>query len=251
MTPVRSDLVPDPAADTDTMYATQGRVADAAVFADEGAPDPASIGNPDGPLIAGVDQAFLTDPDRAVSAVVVLRGGDVIERSHAVSDLALPYIPGLLAFREGGPALDALAALDAAPDLLVVDGSGRIHPRQAGLATHLGVVLDVPVVGVAKSLLCGTPDESSGSRPVGWRTPIRADDGVNAPQRTVIGHAYQSRQFDSGVVNPLYVSPGNRVSTGTATDVVVACGGEYKLPEPTRLADGYADEVKTQVRAEE
>ena len=227
------------------MYATQRRVAELATFADDGCPDPATLADPDGPIVAGVDQAFLADPDRAVSAVVVLRGGEVVERTHAVSPLDIPYVPGLLAFREGGPALDALATLDRDPDLLVVDGSGRIHPRQAGLATHLGVVLDVPAVGVAKSLLCGTPDDPTDGRPVGWRTPVRADDGVDAPAGTVIGHAYQSRQFASGVVNPLYVSPGHRVSAETATDLVAACGGEYKLPEPTRLADAYADEVKT------
>jgi deoxyribonuclease V len=248
VTPVRPDLVPDPGVDTAAMRATQRRVADLATFADDDCtPDPRSVSDPDGPLVAGVDQAFLADPDRVVSAVVVLRGDEVVARGHAVSDLEVPYVPGLLAFREGGPALDALATLDRDPDLLVVDGSGRIHPRQAGLATHLGVVFELPAVGVAKSLLCGTPDEETTGRPVGWRTPIRPDDGVDAPPGTVIGHAYQSRQFDSGVVNPLYVSPGHRVSASTATHLVAACGGAYKLPEPTRLADGYADEVKERV----
>jgi deoxyribonuclease V len=159
----------------------------------------------------------------------------------------VPYVPGLLAFREGGPALDALARLSVDPDLLVVDGSGRVHPRQAGLATHLGVVLDCPAVGVAKSLLCGTLDDDPAGRPVGWRTPVRADDGVDAPDGTVLGYAHQSRQFDSGVVNPLYVSPGHRTTAGTATDLVAACGGDYKLPEPTRLADAHADEVRRRV----
>lgn len=252
MTPVRPDLVPDPNADTEAMYATQRRVAELAVFEDDGGtPDPAALADPDGPLVAGVDQAFLSDPDRAVSAVVVLRGSEVVERTHAVSPLEIPYVPGLLAFREGGSALDALATLDCDPDLLVVDGSGRIHPRQAGLATHLGVVLDAPAVGVAKSLLCGAPDAATTGRPAGWRTPIRADDGVDAPAGTVIGHAYQSRQFDSGVVNPLYVSPGHRVAAETATDLVAATGGAYKLPEPTRLADGDADEVKGRIAAAE
>jgi deoxyribonuclease V len=251
VTPVHPDLVPDPDADTAAMYATQRRVAELAAFADGAAtPDPGTLADPDGPLVAGVDQAFLTAPDRAVSAVVVLRGDEVVERTHAVSPLDVPYVPGLLAFREGGPALDALARLERDPDLLVVDGSGRIHPRQAGLATHLGVVLDVPAVGVAKSLLCGTPDEDTAGRPVGWRTPVRADDGVDAPAGTVIGYASQSRQFDSGVVNPLYVSPGHRVSAATATDLAAACGGGYKLPEPTRLADGHADEVKSDVDGE-
>jgi deoxyribonuclease V len=243
VTPARPDLAPDPDADTETWHATQRAVADAAVFADDAPLDPADV------LVAGVDQAFLADPDRAVSAAVVLRGDDVVERTHAVTPLSVPYVPGLLSFREGGPALDALAALDRDPDLLVVDGSGRLHPRQAGLATHLGVVLDVPAVGVAKSLLCGTPDEDVDGRPVGWHTPIRADDGVDAPDETVVGHAYQSRQFDSGVVNPLYVSPGHRVAAETATELVAACGGDYKLPEPTRLADARAGEVRDELRA--
>jgi deoxyribonuclease V len=243
MSRARPDLAPDPEANTDAMRETQRAVAAAARF-DDDCPTPAAVAGGDA-LVVGVDQAFLSDPDRAVSAAVALRGGRVVERVHAVSPLAASYVPGLLAFREGGPALGALARLDPDPDLLVVDGSGRIHPRQAGLATHLGVVLGVPAVGVAKSLLCGTPDEATDGRPAGWRTPVRAGDGVDAPARTLVGHAYQSRQFDSGVVNPLYVSPGHRASAETATDLVAACGGDYKLPEPTRLADRHAAAVVT------
>jgi len=241
MTPARPDLAPDPDADTDAMRDTQHAVAAAARFVDD-CPTPDAVAGGEA-LVAGVDQAFLSDPDRAVSAAVVLRGDRVVERVGAVSPLSVPYVPGLLAFREGGPALDALGRLDADPDLLVVDGNGRVHPREAGLATHLGVVLGVPAVGVAKSLLCGTPEEPVEGRPVGWRTPVRADDAVDAPAGTVLGYAYQSRQFDSGVVNPLYVSPGHRASPGTATDLVAACGGDYKLPEPTRLADEHAAAV--------
>jgi deoxyribonuclease V len=211
--------------------------ADGATTAD--ADDPA-----DPPLVAGVDQAFLGD-DRAVSAVVALRGTTVVERAYAVTDLSIPYIPGLLSFREGGPILDAVGRLRHDPDLLVLDGSGRIHFRQAGLATHLGVVLDAPSLGVAKSLLCGDPDDPTDGRPAGWRTPVRAGDGVDAPPETVVGYAYQSRQYDSTPsINPLYVSPGHRVSAETTVDLVAALGGRYKLPEPTRLADGYADAVK-------
>jgi deoxyribonuclease V len=246
VTPVRPDLAPDAGDEADAMRATQRAVADAARFVDD-CPAPAAVRAGDA-LVAGVDQAFLSDPDRAVSAVVVLRGDRVVERVSAVSPLSVPYVPGLLAFREGGPALDALARLPVAPDLLVVDGSGRIHPRQAGLAVHLGVVLDVPAVGVAKSLLCGTLDDDPDGRPVGWRTAVRADGGVDAPDGTVLGHAHQSRQFDSGVVNPLYVSPGHLASAGTATDLVAACGGGYKLPEPTRLADAHAAAVRDRIR---
>jgi deoxyribonuclease V len=233
------------------MEALQREVAEAARFDDDVGFDPAAVslsaeatlGGDDRPLVAGVDQAFLDD--RAVSAVVCLRGGEVVERAHAVTDLSVPYVPGLLSFREGGPILAAFSELEATPDLVVFDGSGRIHYRQAGLATHLGVVLDVPSVGVAKSLLCGRVDGGTDGNPEGWRAPVRADGEVNAPEGTVLGYAYQSRQYDSNpVINPLYVSPGHRVGTGTAVDLIDRLCGGYKLPEPTRLADAYAEACK-------
>jgi deoxyribonuclease V len=284
MEPARPEFVPDPDLRRDEMESLQHEVADAAVFADSFAFDPGDVtaghvppeavtgvsetlstGGPeaapdtepvdddgpggegddtdDRPLIAGVDQAFLDD--HAVSAVVLLRGSTVVDRVYAVTELSTPYIPGLLSFREGGPIVDALSTVETEPDLLVFDGSGRIHYRQAGLATHMGVVFDTPSLGVAKNLLCGTPAESVTDRPAGWRTPIRADENVNADPGTVIGHAYQSRQYDTNrTINPLYVSPGHRVSAETTVELVAAVGGTYKLPEPTRLADAYADEVK-------
>jgi len=253
MRPVHSEFVPDPDATREGMEALQLEIAAAATWTDEFSFTPESVGaadrslttpDADPPLVAGVDQAFFED--RAVSVVVVSRGGTVVERAHAVTDLSIPYVPGLLAFREGGPILAAVANLDCEPDLVVFDGSGRIHFRQAGLATHIGVALDVPSVGVAKGLLCGTPDDDLDARPAGWRTPIRADaDVANAEPETAIGHALQSRQYDSRpIINPIYVSPGHRVGVGTATDLVERLCDGYKLPEPTRRADAYADEVK-------
>ena len=254
----RPEFVPDPDATRETMESLQSEVAAAAIWRDEvgvaveavGSDEQSTLGDTtdvtdaDPPLVAGVDQAFLDD--RAVSVVVVSRGGTVVERAHAVTDLSIPYVPGLLSFREGGPILAAFSELDADPDLAVFDGSGRIHFRQAGLATHIGVTLGIPSVGVAKGLLCGTPDDDLDRRPEGWRTPIRADaDVANAESGTVIGHAVQSRQYDARpIVNPLYVSPGHRVGVDTATDVVERLCEGYKLPEPTRRADAYADEVK-------
>ncbi|MFC4356835.1 endonuclease V [Halobium salinum] len=271
MRPARPDLAPDPALSRAEMEALQDEVRAAAVFEDDLPFDPAHVSASasltaatgtasdeqttlgggesdaaDRPLVAGVDQAFLDE--RAVSAVVVARGDEVVERAHAVSPLSVPYIPGLLSFREGGPILDAFAELDCEPDLALFDGSGRIHYREAGLATHMGVVLDLPSVGVAKGLLCGRPAESTDGRPAGWRTPIRADGDVTAPEGTVVGYAFQSRQYEnSRSINPLYVSPGHRVAADTAVDLVERLGGDYKLPEPTRLADAYADEVKQAV----
>ncbi|WP_248897413.1 endonuclease V [Haloplanus halobius] len=251
MTPVRPEFVPDPSQSRAEMEALQREVADAAEFTDDFGFDPAAVSlssettlGGDRPLVAGVDQAFLDG--RAVSAIVCLRGGEVVERTHAVTDLSIPYIPGLLSFREGGPILAAFESLESTPDLVVFDGSGRIHYRQAGLATHLGVVLDVPSIGVAKNLLCGRVEDAVDERPEGWQAPVVADDDVTAPNGTVIGYAYQSRQYDSNpVINPLYVSPGHRVSAETTVDLVERLCDGYKLPEPTRLADGYADDCKT------
>ncbi|ELZ36459.1 endonuclease V [Halorubrum tebenquichense] len=206
--------------------------------------------DPDAPVVVGIDQAFLTDrgdaPDAAVSAAVAFRDGDVIEYASATTPLSIPYVPGLLAFREGDPILAALDALAADPDLLICDGSGRIHFREAGLATHVGVLRDAPSVGVAKNLLCGEPDEPTEERPEGWRTPVRADGAVTtAEPGTAIGHAFQSRQYPTSKrVNPLYVSPGHRVSAETAVDLVAALCAGYKLPEPTRFADAHADAAK-------
>jgi deoxyribonuclease V len=263
------------------MEALQREIRRAARFVDDLAVDPTDPAAVRAATVVGVDQAFLDD--RAVSALVAVRDGRVVERAHAVTPLEVPYVPGLLAFREGGPILAAFAELAVAPDLALFDGSGRIHFRQAGIATHVGVALDLPSVGVAKSLLCGVPDEPVDGRPEGWRTPIRADERVEAnaaggdgddeghegagdeggvgdredrgdredggrdDEAPVVGYAYQSRQYpNEPVVNPLYVSPGHRVANESAVEVVAALCEGYKLPEPTRLADAYADEVKAE-----
>jgi len=251
------------------MRRLQRAVADAAVFEDDHdlAVDRLALREPlsldsdggssagadlvaDGPTVVGVDVAFRDD--RAAAAAVAVADGRVVEVGEAVVDLAVPYVPGLLAFREGEAVLAALSALDRGPDLLVVDGSGRIHYRTAGLATHLGVTLDRPAVGVAKSLLCGRPRRSvEEGLPEGECVPVEADDrfeyGTAAGE--VVGHAVSTRQYDSPDrhVNPLYVSPGHRVGAETAADLALALSAGYKLPEPTRLADTHADAVKRRV----
>ncbi|MFH5798230.1 endonuclease V [Haladaptatus sp. CMAA 1911] len=209
----------------------------------------ASIEPSESPVVVGVDQAFLGD--LAVSALVASRDGDVIERAHAAVETEIPYIPGLLSFREGTAILRAFEELTVEPDLAIVDGSGRIHFREAGIATHIGVMLDVPAVGVAKKLLCGAlRDPPQGYLSEGERVPVVSNSRVSAPDGTVIGYALQSRQYpnpEKRHVNPLYVSPGHRVSAETAADLVWQLCAGYKLPEPTRRADAYADEVKETV----
>jgi deoxyribonuclease V len=253
MEPVHPEFVPDPGLDRETMEALQRDIAEAAVFEDDLGVDPAAVcatasGRADGreaPLVAGVDQAF--DGDVAVSAIVVRQAGEVVERAAARVGTEIPYIPGLLSFREGNSVLAAFEALEREPDVVLVDGSGRIHYRQAGLATHVGVTLDVPAVGVIKTLLCGTPRRPvDDPLPVGVRIPIDPDADVEGPVDGPIGYALQTRQFEGSErhVNPLYVSPGHRVGAETAVDLAERCCAGYKLPEPIRLADRYAAELR-------
>jgi deoxyribonuclease V len=246
MEPARPEFVPDPSLDREAMEALQREIAETAVFADDLGIAPRSVcsdGSP-GPLVAGVDQAFVDDT--AVSAVVLRRGGEVVGRASAAVETQLPYIPGLLSFREGGSILAALEQIDREPDVVLFDGSGRIHYRQAGLATHVGVTLDVPAVGVIKTLLCGEPREPiEPALPAGTRIPIDPDDEVDGPTDGPIGYALQTRQFEGEGrhVNPVYVSPGHRVGAETAADIVEQCCVGYKLPEPIRLADSYAADL--------
>ncbi|MFB6179886.1 MAG: endonuclease V [Halorientalis sp.] len=265
MEPVRPEFVPDASLSRSEMEALQRDIAEQAVFTDDFSFDASAVcperesgqqplgatsgRDTDAPIVVGVDQAFLDD-DRAVSALVAMQNGDVIERVHAVAPTEIPYIPGLLSFREGSAILAGFRELSVEPDLAFFDGSGRIHYREAGLATHIGVTLDLPSVGVAKSLLCGDPVTSTDGLATGARVPIESNGKVTAPDGTVIGYAVQTRQYDSPNrhINPLLVSPGHRVSAETAADLVSECAAGYKLPEPTRLADQYADEAKTNVR---
>ncbi len=260
MNPVRPKFVPKPGRSHEQMVSQQHAIAAEAEFEDRLEIDPQRLSvtetdhrqsrltneaaDQPAPIIAGVDQAFVED--RAISGIVALQDGKVIERTYAVTELSIPYIPGLLAFREGEAIVEAFRRLECEPDLALFDGSGRIHYRQAGLATHMGVVFELPAVGVAKRLLCGEPREALADRPAGWRTPIESTDRIPCPPGTTIGYAYQSRQYDSPNrhINPLYVSPGHRVSAETALEAVAAVGGGYKLPEPTRLADQYVGECK-------
>ena len=266
----RHDLVPDPSLERDEMEALQERVRERARFEPELTFDPAALAGAaideatgvtestagdDGdrndiaraPIVAGVDQAFLDD--RAISAAVAIREGEVLARVHAETPLEVPYVPGYLSFREGPPILEAIEALPVEPDLYCLDGNGRLHPRQAGLATHVGVVLDAPTIGIAKGLLCGEPRRSLEGLPQGARVGIEATTPEDAPNGALLGYAVQTRQFDSPNrhVNPIYASPGHRVDAATAADLALALSSGYKLPDPIRLADAHADDVRASI----
>lgn len=178
-------------------------------------------------LVAGVDVSMRGD--RARSAVVVMRLPElqVVEEVLAERPVTFPYVPGLLSFREAPVILDALARLENTPQVLMFDGQGIAHPRRLGIASHLGVVLDHPSIGCAKSRLTGTYTDPTPQR--GSHTWLR--DG-----QEVIGAVLRTRDR----VKPLFVSIGHRVSLETAIDLVLRCGGGYRLPEPTRRADRAA-----------
>lgn len=176
--------------------------------------------------VAGLDVAFEQRRTVARGAVVVLALPrlEIVERHVARLPLRFPYVPGLLSFREVPVLLAALAALEQRPDLLLCDGQGYAHPRRFGLACHLGVLADVPAIGVAKSRLIG----EHGSVPAARGEWTALSDGAER-----IGAVLRSREG----VRPLYVSSGHRIDLPTAVRYVMRCVTRYRLPEPTRLAD--------------
>ena len=177
--------------------------------------------------VAGVD--ISTAGQHAHAAVVVLRFPDLqpLEAAQAELPLTFPYIPGLLAFREAPAILAAVARLAIQPDLFFVDGQGQAHPRRMGIATHIGVVIDRPTIGCAKSLLCGEHGD------VGPRVGDYSEIYHNGE---VVGAALRTREG----VRPIYVSVGHRIDLVTAISYVLRCGGGYRLPEPARWAHRVA-----------
>ena len=183
--------------------------------------------------IAGVDVGLGRFGRVARAAVVLLdvRTLQPVAESVVEQPVALPYMPGLLSFRELPALLEALAGLPRQPDLILCDGHGIAHPRRFGIASHLGVVTGIPTVGVAKSILVGDHEPLSGD--VGAQTPLRIGDDI-------IGMLLRSRRDCA----PLIISPGHRISLAGAVAAVVAAITRYRLPEPTRLADRLSKFVR-------
>jgi deoxyribonuclease V len=177
--------------------------------------------------VAGIDAGYRGDQARAAIVVMALPSLEVLEYTIAERPASLPYIPGFLSFREGPAVLAALETLRVRPDLLICDGQGIAHPRRLGIASHIGVLVDLPAIGCAKSLL------------VGRHAPLPDDRGATVPlldRGEQVGVALRTRPG----VRPVYVSVGHRLSLDTAVRLVMACTTRYRLPEPTRAADGLA-----------
>ena len=175
--------------------------------------------------IAGVDVSIRGN--LAQAAIVVLRFPelDIIDRAVWRAEVPFPYIPGLLSFREMPVILPALERLSVRPDVLMTDSQGLAHPRRFGLACHLGVLLDRPTLGVAKTLFVGAYDEPALDK--GSRAAL-----VDKKTGDVLGAVLRTR----GNVKPVYVSIGHRITLDEAVGLTLACSPRFKIPEPTRQA---------------
>lgn len=180
--------------------------------------------------VGGVDVSLKNNRARAAIVVLSYPGLSPLEGVTAEMAIDFPYIPGLLAFREGPVILAAWKQLQAKPDLLVFDGQGIAHPRGIGIASHIGLLLDRPSIGVAKSRLYGHHDVPGLARGDGVALHDERD-----PAR-VIGTVLRTRAN----VKPVYVSPGHLVDVTHSADIVMTCCTRYRLPEPTRWAHRVA-----------
>jgi len=183
-------------------------------------------------LIAGADVAFVEDT--AVACVVMLSFPklEIVETVVHKEKVTFPYIPGLLSFRETPALAQAFGKLQYEPDLIFIDGQGLAHPRAAGIACHIGVILDRPTIGCAKSLLFGTYKEPKQAR--GSVSNLCDDEGK------VIGAVVRTKDG----VQPVFVSIGHKIDLAQAIELTLACGKGYRVPEPTRQADLLAARAK-------
>ncbi len=187
--------------------------------------------------LAAADVSFDRGSPTLYAAVVVVERGTwaVKARVGVAAPASFPYVPGLLSFRELPAVLDAFGRLDEPPDIVLCDGQGIAHPRRLGIASHLGLWLDRPTIGCAKSLLCGSYDEPGPDR--GDRSPL-VDRGE------VIGSVLRTRSK----VKPLFVSPGHLCDLPSAIEVVMeTTTGRLRLPTPARLAHAYVNEIRRAV----
>jgi deoxyribonuclease V len=181
--------------------------------------------------IAAVDAAFSGDRIVAVACLYSYPDITIEEERYAVKKASFPYIPGYLSFREGPAIVNALKNLKIKPDLILFDGQGIAHPRGLGIASHIGVLLDIPSIGCAKSRLVGDYKEP-GCKKGDW-SPLNYK-GI------VVGAVLRTKDC----VRPLFVSPGHRTDLKGSIEIVLGCMGKYRIPEPLRRADLMSKRIK-------
>jgi deoxyribonuclease V len=183
--------------------------------------------------IAGADVSYNRFSSTFYAGVVVLRvaDGEILERRGAVAESPFPYVPGLLSFREAPALLEAFAKIETQPDAVMCDGQGLAHPRRLGIACHLGLWLDVPTIGCAKSHLSGAfeaPAPEAGST-----SPLQLGGDV-------VGEVVRTKNR----IMPLFVSPGHKIDVASSTRWVLATCRGYRLPEPTRQAHLFVNQLR-------
>lgn len=184
-------------------------------------------------LVAGADISYNRFNPTFFASVIVWRPSDgaIVDHADVVRQAAFPYVPGLLSFREGPALLEAFAKLRTEPDVIMMDGQGIAHPRRLGIASHIGLWLNLPTIGCAKSRLCGTFEEP-GDAP-GSLAPLKH-------KGEQVGYVVRTKRR----VKPLFVSAGHRIDLTSAVRLVLETTRGYRLPEPTRLAHLRVNELR-------
>lgn len=182
-------------------------------------------------FIAAVDAAFFQDKVIGVACLYKYPEIILLEEASAVTMLSFPYIPGFLSFREGPAIIEALNRLKIKPDVILFDGQGIAHPLGLGIASHIGVLIDMPTIGCAKSRLIGEHKEP------GFK---KGDRSSLEYKNKVVGAVLRTR--DS--IRPLFVSPGHRIDLKSSIEIVLGCISKYRIPEPLRRADFLSKKIK-------
>ncbi|MFP4379344.1 MAG: deoxyribonuclease V [Candidatus Sumerlaeia bacterium] len=190
-------------------------------------------------LIAGADISWGKKSNKGFAGMIVFTfpGLEEVERVSLSDDVRFPYVPGLLTFREGPLLMECYARLRKKPDLIFFDGQGMAHPRRMGVATHLGMLLDIPAIGCAKSRLVGEHREPGPKR--GNRARLLHHDET-------IGYVLRTRDG----VKPIFVSVGHRLDLAEAIRLTLRVSDGFRVPKPTRLADHFVGELRREYEAE-
>lgn len=184
-------------------------------------------------IIAGADISFNKYSETVYAGMVLMTfpGLQIIHRESVVTRATFPYVPGLLAFREAPALLEVWNKLPVKPDLVILDGMGIAHPRRMGIAVHFGILTDVPAMGCGKSLLTGKHE------------PLGEEAGSAVPlihQGEIIGTVMRTKRK----TNPVYISPGHRITMEQSVGIIKQCVAGYRIPEPTRQAHLWVNEVR-------
>lgn len=186
--------------------------------------------------IAGVDAAFQNNKIICAACLYMYPEMLLIEETYVITKTLFPYIPGFLSFREGPAIIKALKGLSKKPDIILIDGQGIAHPKRLGIASHIGVLLNIPTIGCAKSRLIGTYKKPK---------PKKGNYSSLLYEEEIVGAVVRTKDN----VKPLFVSPGYRIEVQDSMEIVLACSQKYRIPEPLRRADFISKKIKRELSA--